>query len=102
MRTLHYVLVPISALLFSSAQLGCLDTWVPSHAEGDTPAQIHAPIVPGNAFATLNAPAAAHTELCTPDAQHPNFPDDADMLTKVFCQDLKPGGVMPTPHGLDN
>ena len=24
-------------------------------------------------------------------------PDDADTITKQFCQDAKPGGVMPTP-----
>ena len=49
---------------------------------------------------TLNPVGEAHAQLCQPDDFHPNFPDDADMVTRSFCQDLKPGGVMATPHGL--
>jgi hypothetical protein len=87
-------------LSLTTAQLGCLSMLVPPHGQGDAPAQVHAPIVPHDTFVTLKAPADAHAELCTADNQHPNFPDDADLLTKTFCQDLKPGGVIPTPHGL--
>jgi hypothetical protein len=92
-----------SALLLLSlplSQVACLNMVVPSHTQGDAPSEVHAPIVPHNAFETLKAPADAHDELCTADNQHPKFPDDADLLTKAFCQDKKPGGVIPTPHGL--
>ncbi|MDB4998753.1 MAG: hypothetical protein JWM74_6185 [Myxococcaceae bacterium] len=58
------------------------------------------PVVPHDVFATLNAPDEAHKELCNNDGTHPKFPDDADRITKVFCQDLKPGGVMPAPKSL--
>jgi hypothetical protein len=67
---------------------------------GSAPATIDAPAVPPDAFVTLKAPGDAHAELCAPDDQHPNFPNDADLLTAAFCQDLVPGGVMPAPHGL--
>jgi hypothetical protein len=67
---------------------------------GDAPATVDSPDVPPDAFTTLKAPADAHAELCASDPQHPSFPDDADLLTKAFCQDLVPGGTMPTPHGL--
>ena len=65
-----------------------------------TPSVILAPTIPGDVFKTLKPAPAAHDDLCTNDGMHPNFPDDADLLTKVFCQDKKPGGVMPTPHSL--
>jgi hypothetical protein len=58
------------------------------------------PHIPPDQFITLKGTADAHAELCAADDQHPNFPDDADLITKTFCQDLKPGGTMPTPHGL--
>ncbi len=80
-------------------QLGCLDTLIPDTQTHDAPSVIHAPALPADMFVTLKAPADAHSELCTADAQHPNFPNDADLITKAFCQDLA-GGVMPTPHGL--
>ncbi|MGH7297382.1 MAG: hypothetical protein ACRELB_20770 [Polyangiaceae bacterium] len=67
---------------------------------GSAPATIDAPDLPPDAFTTLRSPADAHAELCAPDAQHPAFPNDADQLTMVFCQDAVPGGVVPTPHGL--
>ena len=70
------------------------------HANGSTPTTILPPIIPNDVGSVLNAPAAAHDELCTADAAHQRFPDDADTVTKTFCQDKKPGGVMPTPHGL--
>lgn len=66
----------------------------------NAPATVDAPDIPPDAFVTLKPAADAHAELCTPDDLHPNFPDDADLLTKVFCQDLVPGGTMPEPHGL--
>jgi hypothetical protein len=68
--------------------------------DGTTPATIDPPAIPPDAFVTLKSPPDAHAELCQPDDQHPNFPNDADQLTMAFCQDLVPGGVMPTPHGL--
>jgi hypothetical protein len=67
----------------------------------DSPAMVLAPEIPGNAFETLNPPADAHAELCDPgDPADPTFPDNADRITNRFCQDSKPGGVMPTPHSL--
>jgi hypothetical protein len=67
----------------------------------DSPATVLAPEIPGNAFETLNSPADAHAELCDPgDPPDPTFPDNADRITNRFCQDAKPGGVIPTPHGL--
>jgi hypothetical protein len=86
-------------LICCVAQLGCLNMVVP-WIGSSAPSEIHAPIVPHDAFATLKGAADAHEELCTADSLHPNFPDDADLLTKVFCQDKKPGGVMPTPKSL--
>lgn len=65
-----------------------------------TPFAVQAPSLPSDAFVTLKGPADAHAELCANDGMHPNFPNDADIITKTFCQDLEPGGVMPTPHGL--
>lgn len=59
-----------------------------------------APAVPGDAFATLNDPAAAHAELCAHDATDTTFPDNADRITNRFCQDVK-GGAIPTPTSLD-
>ena len=64
------------------------------------PKAITSPVLPRDLLVPLNNPADAHAELCSNDGEHPNFPDDADMITKTFCQDLKPGGVMPTPKGL--
>jgi hypothetical protein len=91
----------MASLAFCS--LGCLDNLVPRHAaSSDVPSAIHAPIIPDNAFITLNGPKAAHDELCANDGMHPHFPDDADKITASFCQDLKPGGVMPTPTSLDD
>lgn len=81
-------------------QLGCLDTIVPGHAPASTPSVVHPPLIPTDVFDTLNGPADAHAELCANDGAHPNFPDDADPITRAFCQDVKPGGVMPTPHSL--
>ncbi len=70
------------------------------HASGSAPTTILPPLLPSDVGTVLLNPAAAHEELCTADMDHPNFPDDADTITKVFCQDKKPGGVMPTPKGL--
>jgi hypothetical protein len=67
----------------------------------DSPATVLAPNIPANAFETLKLPPDAHAELCDPgDPPDPTFPDNADRITNRFCQDSKPGGVMPTPHGL--
>jgi hypothetical protein len=54
-------------------------------------------VIPRDVTSTLKNPSLAHKELCQADADHKNFPDDADTITKTFCQDVKPGGVMPTP-----
>jgi hypothetical protein len=64
------------------------------------PASIEAPRIPPDIFATLNEPGAAHLELCTNDGTHPLFPNDADRITKEFCQDLVAGGAIPSVHGL--
>src|SRR5579859_1895929 len=80
---------------------GCLDQLVPSQSQ-HAPATVRAPIIPSDLFVTLKNPSDAHAELCTGDADHPHFPDDADRITKMFCQDLKPNGVMATPHGLND
>jgi hypothetical protein len=66
----------------------------------DKPQSIDPPVIPSNIFETLKAPADAHAELCANDGQHPAFPDDADLITKSFCQDAKPGGQVPAPTGL--
>jgi hypothetical protein len=74
----------------------------PTMGSMDSTASIQAPTLPSDSFVTLNAAAAAHDELCTADDQHPHFPDDADLITKAFCQDKKTGGVMPAPASLDD
>ncbi len=67
----------------------------------DTPAETAlAPTIPRDVFMTLKDPAAAHAELCDHDPADLTFPDRADRITNRFCQDVKPGGVMPEPHGL--
>ena len=65
------------------------------------PVTVLAPTIPTNAFETLKVPADAHAELCDHDPSDITFPDQADRITNRFCQDVKPGGVMPTPHSLD-
>ena len=64
------------------------------------PATISPPVIPRDIDTTLKGPTDAHAALCTNDGAHPSFPDDADLVTRTFCQDVKPGGVMPTPHSL--
>ncbi|MCU1281768.1 MAG: hypothetical protein JWM53_5314 [bacterium] len=88
--------------LVSTLQLGCLQWVVPNHDPSNAPATVQQPLIPRDIFETLNAPADAHTELCGNDGTHPNFPNDADRITKMFCQDLVPGGAIPQPHGLDD
>jgi hypothetical protein len=70
------------------------------HVDGAIPATIMPPVIPSNVASTLKGPTEAHAALCNNDGSHPKFPDDADLLTRTFCQDVKPGGVMPTPAGL--
>ena len=68
----------------------------------ESPPTVLPPTIPSNAFETLKNPSDAHAELCDPgDPADPTFPDRADRITNRFCQDAKPGGVMPTPTGLD-
>jgi hypothetical protein len=55
--------------------------------------------LPDDVFSTLKDPADAHAELCAHDATDTTFPDDADRITKAFCQDVK-GGTVPEPAGL--
>ncbi len=76
------------------------DSGSSTSAQASAPVTIDPPVVAPDSFVTLDGPPDAHAVLCQPDDRHPNFPDDADLLTKAFCQDLVPGGVMPTPHGL--
>jgi hypothetical protein len=80
------------------SQTNDLSAWLHPSASSSFPVQ--APSLPSDAFVTLKTPADAHTELCTSDSQHPHFPDDADVITRTFCADVKPGGVMPKPQGL--
>jgi hypothetical protein len=68
---------------------------VSTGGSGITPASL-----PADVFAPLKDSAGAHAELCANDGLHPNFPNDADLITKTFCQDLVPGGVIPTPHSI--
>ncbi len=67
----------------------------------DGPPYVLPPEIPSNVFETLKDPAAAHAELCDHDPADTTFPDAADRITNRFCQDVRPGGVVPTPHGLD-
>jgi len=69
-------------------------------SETTVPATIDPPTIAPDSFVTLDPVGEAHAVLCQPDDLHPDFPNDADQLTKAFCQDLVPGGMMPTPHGL--
>jgi hypothetical protein len=67
----------------------------------DSPVTVLSPTIPANVFETLKSPADAHAELCDPGVPaDPTFPDNADRITNRFCQDAKPGGVIPTPRGL--
>src|SRR6516165_8544198 len=59
------------------------------------------PALPTNVFETLKNPADAHAELCDHDPTDTVFPDNADRITRAFCQDVK-GGTVPTPSGLDD
>jgi hypothetical protein len=83
------------------ALFGCstFDFRVQPHAS-DAPSVVHPPTLPDDVFVTLKSAKFAHSELCTNDGNHPNFPNDKDRLTAAFCQDLVPGGQMPEPHGL--
>ena len=86
--------------LVSTLQLGCLQWVVPAHDPSNAPATVQQPLIPRDVFDTLKAPADAHSELCANDGMHPNFPNDADRITKMFCQDLVKGGSIPQPQSL--
>jgi len=87
--------------LFGCSQAGCLEMVAPLHpGSSNAPSTVKAPLIPADAFITLANPTDAHAELCANDGMHPHFPDDADLITRTFCQDLKPGGKMPQPTGL--
>ena len=58
--------------------------------------------IPSDVFMTLKDPVSAHAELCDHDPLDTTFPDDADRITNRFCQDAKPGGIVPTPRSLDD
>ena len=95
----------VVAVVFQGALAACQHVPLdvpqrPHKTPSQTPATVDEPTVPADSFVTLSDPVAAHKELCTPDMNHPKFPDDADTLTRVFCQDAKPGGVMPAPKSL--
>ena len=89
-------------LLSATLQIGCLQWVVPAHAPSDAPGSVQQPLIPRDIFETLNNPTDAHSELCANDGMHPNFPNDADRITKMFCQDLVPGGSIPQPQGLND
>jgi hypothetical protein len=92
-------MVRVALIVVAELQLGCLQWFVPGHGSGTAPDQVHAPIVPDNVFETLQGFDAMHAKLCENDGTHPNFPNDADTLTKVFCQDVA-GGQVPKPSSL--
>jgi hypothetical protein len=90
--------LPSAALLLGFVlQLGCL-----GNVGDPQDLATRSNLLPAHAFDALKSPTDAHQELCGGDnvQGHPNFPDDADVVTKTFCQDVKDGGVMPTPHSL--
>jgi hypothetical protein len=64
------------------------------------PSAVDAPDIPADVFVTLKPPVDAHAELCANDNMDPNFPNDADRITKMFCQDLVAGGSIPNVTGL--
>ncbi len=103
MRALGIGLVALAAF---TAPLACTlvrtRDLVPQEATSPpgAPSTIDPPAIAPDSFVTLDPPGEAHGVLCQPDDLHPDFPDDADLLTQAFCQDLLPGGVMPEPHGL--
>src|SRR5205823_10602513 len=103
-RRLHTVVCMRPApwmLLLGFAQAGCLEMAAPLHpGSSSAPSTVKPPLLPDDAFVTLKSPADAHAELCANDGMHPRFPDDADTLTRTFCQDVKPGGKMPQPASL--
>lgn len=68
--------------------------------DAPTPSVALAPGIPANAFEPLLPSSAAHAELCDHDPADVTFPDQADRITNRFCQDVKPGGTMPTPKSL--
>lgn len=92
----------VSILLSSLALAGCVGE-LPSNAVPDPPPKeaVLAPTIPNDTFASLKDAAGAHAELCDHDPTDTTFPDNADRITNRFCQDAKPNGVVPTPHGLD-
>jgi hypothetical protein len=59
------------------------------------------PALPSDVFNTLLPSGPAHAELCDHDPADLTFPDQADRITNRFCQDVKPGGTMPTPRSLE-
>ncbi len=91
-----YLIASVAAI--ASATAGCMI--------GDTtplelgPSTIEPPTIPSDVFVTLDNPTDAHAELCANDGMHPSFPNDADRITKMFCQDLVAGGAIPQVHGL--
>jgi hypothetical protein len=89
---------PVSAAALAALVTGCM-IGDPTPLEAG-PSSIEAPVIPEDVFVTLNEPGAAHLELCDNDGTHPQFPNDADKITKEFCQDLVPGGAIPNVTGL--
>jgi hypothetical protein len=88
----------VTAIFLIALAAGCQTDFVV-----ESPPTVLSPTIPANVFETLKPAAEAHAELCDPgDPADPTFPDNADRITNRFCQDAKPGGVMPTPHGLSD
>jgi len=93
----------LGGLVLAAAMPAC--TLVQTRVVGNmattsAPATVQEPLVPYDTFSPLKPPPDAHDELCGADDQHPNFPNDADLITKMFCQDLVPGGSIPAPKSL--
>ncbi len=92
--------VPVAACTVQQASQLMPHLAASADAGAAAPAKVLPPVLPFDLMLPLKDPVGSHAELCKNDGSHPKFPDDADKITASFCQDLKPGGVMPTPTSL--
>lgn len=85
-------------LALTVAGAGC-DLQVEVATRPGGPGAVDPPTIPSDIFETLKGPADAHAELCDSGGD-PTFPENADKITKMFCQDVVPGGSIPNVTGL--
>jgi hypothetical protein len=69
-------------------------------ATSTSPAIAAAPLIAADAFDLLKDYSGAIDDQCQSDGLHPNFPDDSDRITKLFCQQIKDGGTATPLHSL--